>query len=75
MHYIVCSQCVQCSPRRMTDAINLIGGRLRRFPAVAAAMPEAKFPKSNLDRSAALKVRMEGYYQSLVQQAKEREAR
>ncbi len=57
----------------MTDAIDLIGGRLRR-PS-AAAMPEAKASKSNLDRSAALKVRMEGYYQSLVQQAKEREAR
>lgn len=66
-------RCPTVLPPRMTDAIDLIGGRLRR-PS-AAAMPEAKASKSNLDRSAALKVRMEGYYQSLVQQAKEREAR
>lgn len=41
----------------------------------AVNMPETKYSKASLDKSAALKVRMEGYYQSLVQQAKERESR
>jgi hypothetical protein len=31
--------------------------------------------KQSLEKSAALKLRMEGYYQSIVQQAKERETR
>jgi hypothetical protein len=31
--------------------------------------------KQSLEKSAALKLRMEGYYQSIVQQAKERESR
>lgn len=43
--------------------------------SLALVMPETSLSKQSMEKSAALKLRMEGYYQSLVQQAKEREAR
>lgn len=38
-------------------------------------MPDIPISKQSLEKSAALKIKLESYYHNLVQQAKERESR
>lgn len=38
-------------------------------------MPDASISKQSLEKSAALKIKLESYYHNLVQQTKERESR